>query len=154
MILTNCTNTQRGITLKDGIKFLDPREIWTVPVEKKNEIRAMFNSRTFQRFVDNDIFRLSEILDGEESTEVKTPEPPADLKTAAPVEGLQTPVGTATGKLASEPKVVEHQNGGPLTEQNAEVKTPEPPAQAAPAAQVAPAAKAATKAEPKTAAKA
>ena len=127
MILTNCTNTQRGITLKDGIKFLEPREIWTVPSAKEDEIRAMFKSRTFQRFVDNDIFRLSEIRDGEEGTEVKTPEPPADLKTAAPVDGLQTPVGTATGKLASAPTVVEHQSGGPIAE-GTEVKTPEPPA--------------------------
>lgn len=148
MLLTNCTNAQRGITLKDGVKFLAPREMWTVPAHSEDEIRALFKSRTFQRFVDNDIFRLSEILDGEEGTEVKTPEPPADLKNAAPVEGLQAPVGTATGKLASEPKVVEHQNGGPLQEQEpeaaTEVKTPEPPASAPKAA-----AKAAPKATPK-----
>ena len=127
MILTNCTNTQRGITLKDGIKFLEPREMWTVPSDKEGEIRVMFNSRTFQRFVDNDIFRLSEIRDGEEETEVKTPEPPADLVAAASVDGLQAQVGTATGSLASAPKVVEHQDGGSLTEET-EVKTPEPPA--------------------------
>ncbi len=126
MILTNCTNTQRGITLKDGIKFLEPREMWIVPSDKEDEVRTMFNSRTFQRFVDNDIFRLSEIRDGEEGTEVKTPEPPADLTAAAGVEGLQTPVGTATGNLASSPRVVEHQDGGSLTGVETEVKTPEP----------------------------
>ena len=124
MILTNCTDTQRGIMLKKGIILLGPREMRTVPIEEQDEIKAMFACTTFQRFVDNGIFRLSKMRDDEQSVEVETPEPPANLTSAVGAEGLVTPVSTETGPKSQEPVVVEHQTGGPLpsAEQNKKSK--------------------------------
>lgn len=116
MILTNCTDTRRGISLKQGIRYLEAREMWSVPLELQDEIRGLFRCRTFQRFVDNGVFRLSPLEDGEESTVVKTPAPPADLAPESAVSGLENPAGTATGHLARAPEVVGHQTGGPVPE--------------------------------------
>lgn len=119
MVLTNCTDTARGISLTGGIKNLEGREMWTVPEMQKDEIRALFKSRTFQRFIDNDIFRLSEIGDDEQSAVVKTPEPPANLTESPIIESLGGKVvGTNSGSLAKSPEVVEYQQGGPLPEEN------------------------------------
>lgn len=111
MVLTNCTDAPRGITLKTGVVLLQPREIRTVPLAEQDEIRALFRCKTFQRFVDNGIFRLSGMNDDEESTKVPTPEAPAALKEGVNVDGLQAPVN-----LSTPPKVVEYQQGGSLPE--------------------------------------
>lgn len=129
MILTNCTDTARGISLQKGLRIIGPREMYQVPPEERDEVKALFKSKSFQRFVDNGIFRLSKIKDDEESVEVRTPTPPADLTAAVPVEGLKNPAGTGTGTLARAPEVVGHQTGGPLPE-DAGVATEEKPKRA------------------------
>lgn len=111
MVLTNCTDAPRGITLKTGVVLLQPREIRTVPLAEQDEIRALFRCKTFQRFVDNGILRLSGMDEDEESTDVPTPEAPAALKEGVSVDGLQAPVGVSTP-----PKVVEYQQGGAMHE--------------------------------------
>lgn len=113
MVLTNCTDAPRGITLKNGVVLLQPREMRVVPLEEQDEVRALFRSRTFQRFADNNIFRLTGLDDDEESTAVPTPEAPPALTEGVKVDGLQTPVAVSTP-----PKVVEHQQGGPLPDTN------------------------------------
>lgn len=115
MIFTNMTNTRRGITLSSGVKYLDPREMWEVPESQREEIRSLFKSRTFQRFVDTGVFRLGEIGDDDESKTVKTPDPPEDLKPELKI-GTEKPVGTETGKLSSGPVVVGHQAIDPVSE--------------------------------------
>jgi len=119
LILTNCTDSPRGILLKKGIVILQGREMRRVPLDEQDEIKAMFGSETFQRFVDNGVFRLTQMKDGEESVKVKTPAPPADLIQGVKTDSLENTVSTATGPRAKEPVVVEHQSGGPLTEQRA-----------------------------------
>lgn len=123
MILTNCTDAPRGLALQKGVKVLEPREMWMVPAGQRDEIKALFKSETFQRFVDNDIFRLSKMSTDEESVVVKTPEPPADLAPVVGVDSLERPVSTETGSRASAPVVVEHQTGGQVVEPTKTTKT-------------------------------
>lgn len=111
MVLTNCTDAPRGITLKTGVILLQAREMRAITLQEQDEIRALFRCKTFQRFVDNGIFRLSGMDDEEESTAVPTPEAPAALKEGVNVDGLQAPVDVSTP-----PKVVEYQQGGSLPE--------------------------------------
>ena len=115
MILTNCTDSPRGIALKQGIVMLKGREMREVPEAEQAEIRALFKNKTFQRFVDNGIFRLSEMGADEASVKVKTKPSPSSLEPAVKKDSLQTTVGTKTGSKAKEPVVVEHQAGGPLS---------------------------------------
>lgn len=111
MVLTNCTDAPRGITLKTGVILLQAREMRAITLQEQDEIRALFHCKTFQRFVDNGIFRLLGMDDEEESTAVPTPEAPAALKEGVNVDGLQAPVDVSTP-----PKVVEYQQGGSLPE--------------------------------------
>jgi len=113
LVLTNCTDSPRGIAFKKGIVILQGREVRRVPDDEQAEVRAMFKSRTFQRFVDNGIFRLAELSDDEESVVVPTPAPPAGLDTTIQTS-TERPVSTSTGPRATAPTVVEHQAGGPL----------------------------------------
>ena len=76
LVLTNCTNSPRGIAFKNGIVILQPREMRVVPADQQQEVRDLFKNPTFQRFVDHVIFRLSSIGDDEQSIVVKTPPRP------------------------------------------------------------------------------
>lgn len=116
LVLTNCTDSPRGIAFKKGIVILQGREMRRVPDDEQDEVRDMFKNRTFQRFVDNGIFRLSEMSDDEQSVVVKTPEPPAGLDPTIRKDSMERPVGTSTGSKAKALNVVEHQTGGPLPE--------------------------------------
>lgn len=108
-VLTNCTDTARGICLSRRVLKLQPREMRELSIDEYDEVKAMFRTETFQRFVDSGIFRLSGLSDDEQSATVKTPEPPAELTSPRIVDMLQTPVA-----VVSAPRVVEHQPGGPL----------------------------------------
>lgn len=118
LMLTNCTDTPRGIALQKGIVILQPREMRKVPHDEQEELIALFKNETFQRFVDNGIFRLSKIGDDEQCVVVKTPAPPEDLSDSISINELELSIGTATGSRAGKPRVVEHQQGGPLGEDN------------------------------------
>ena len=118
LVLTNCTNSPRGIAFKNGIVILQPREMRVVPADQQQEVRDLFKNPTFQRFVDHGIFRLSSIGDDEQSTVVKTPPPPEALTKEVCVNELQMAIGTRTGSRASGPKVVAYQQGGALPEAN------------------------------------
>ena len=109
-VLTNCTGSARGLTLSGGVIMLAPREMRELSDEEYDEVRALFHTETFQRFADNGYFSLSGIGDDAESVNPKTPEPPAGLSLALPVDALATPVS-----VAHEPRVVEHQTGGPVS---------------------------------------
>jgi len=122
LVLTNCTDSPRGIMFKKGIVILQGREMRRIPVDEQDEIKAMFKNETFQRFVDNGIFRLAEMKDGEESAKVATPKPPADLNQTVKPDSLEHSVGTSTGSRAKAPVVVEHQTGGPLPDQKTTTK--------------------------------
>ena len=114
LVLTNCTNSPRGIAFKNGIVLLQPREMRLVPADQQDEVRELFKNPTFQRFVDHGIFRLSSIGDDEQSTVVKTPAPPQALTQEVCLNELQMSIGTSTGSRATSPKVVAYQQGGAL----------------------------------------
>ena len=116
LVLTNCTDSPRGIAFKNGIVILQPREMRLVPANEQAEVRELFKNPTFQRFVDHGIFRLSSIGDDEQSTVVKTPAPPKSLTQEVCLNELQMSIGTSTGSRASSPKVVAYQQGGALAE--------------------------------------
>ena len=118
LVLTNCTNSPRGIAFKNGIVILQPREMRVVPADQQQEVRDLFKNPTFQRFVDHVIFRLSSIGDDEQSIVVKTPPPPEALTKEICVNELQMAIGTRTGSRATSPKVVAYQQGGALPEAN------------------------------------
>lgn len=101
-ILTNCTDSPRGIIFSTGMVMLAPREIRTLTDKETIELKVMCKNSTFQRFLDNGIFRLHGMLEKEASVTIKTPTPPADLQASVDVPSLSTPVA-----VSSTPKVVE-----------------------------------------------
>ena len=102
-IVTNCTDTPRGINLgKLGVISLGPREIKPVTDPEYDALQQLFSSSSFQRFADAGIFRLSRMNDDEESAATPTPDPPASLTTTVDVNGLDTAIGTQTGSKAQD----------------------------------------------------
>jgi hypothetical protein len=121
MKITNRTESRKGITLSTGVLLIESRKSAPIPRELEDEVKALFKSATFQRFVDTGIFSLTGMKDDDESVNVETPAPPADL--AAMVDaGVQTPVGTETGSRAQTPVVVEHQTGGSVAVETSKAK--------------------------------
>lgn len=108
-VLTNCTDSPRGLSLSRGLMVLGPREMRSLGADEYAEVRKLLRTEMLQRLVDSGIFRLSGLGDDEASIRVQTPAPPAILAEAVPVPELSRPVS-----VASAPAIVEHQNGGPL----------------------------------------
>lgn len=125
MILTNCTNSPRGLTLSSGVKILEAREMWQVPQAQRDEIRSLFKSPAFARFADNGVFRLGTLSDDEQSLAQKTPEPPQDLTDAVHTPGLAAPTGVRTGERASAPKIIGYQTAEAATTESATQMTRE-----------------------------
>lgn len=114
LILSNCTATPRGLALSRGMVILGPREMRPVPLSEQAEVRALFRCRTFQRFVDNGVFRLSELSDNDADVEVKTPPPPATLTRPVSLDGvLECSIGPGTGERAARPTLIGYQQDLP-----------------------------------------
>lgn len=84
LIISNPTTVTRGLMLKQRTIFLQPGEVYAVPLEDQDEVRALFKVRAIQAQVDAGFLCFSDLPDEELKTQ-KTPKPPASLATTVPV---------------------------------------------------------------------
>ena len=104
-VLTNCTATPRAISLGAAGKLtLAPLEMRPLSDKEYSALKKLFASRTFQKFADNGIFRLSGMGADEQPVDVPVPQAPEDLTAPVAVDGVTTVVSTGSGTRAVSPR--------------------------------------------------
>ena len=103
-VLTNCTATPRGIMLDGEHVVLRPLEVKALTDKQHDALKALFGSRTFRKFADTGIFRLSGMSSDEQPVNVPAPQAPAELTAPVAVDGVTAAVGTESGTKATAPK--------------------------------------------------